>query len=78
MNGNIVACSHGCQAFVDTGTSLIYGPTDLVTNINKLMNARLENSEVKGHATRSLPVSPHDKDSLAQPLSFSLTVCSFM
>ena len=78
MNRSIVACSHGCQAFVDTGTSLIYGSTDLVTNINKLLNARLEDSEVKGHATGSLPVSPHNKDSLGQPLSFSLTVCSFM
>uniref|UniRef100_G3X7I3 Peptidase A1 domain-containing protein n=1 Tax=Bos taurus TaxID=9913 RepID=G3X7I3_BOVIN len=57
MNGNIVACSHGCQAFVDTGTSLIYGPTDLVTNINKLMNARLENSEyaVLCDAVKTLP-----------------------
>uniref|UniRef100_A0A8C2RZP2 Peptidase A1 domain-containing protein n=1 Tax=Capra hircus TaxID=9925 RepID=A0A8C2RZP2_CAPHI len=57
MNRSIVACSHGCQAFVDTGTSLIYGSTDLVTNINKLLNARLEDSEyaVSCDAVKTLP-----------------------
>ncbi|XP_011957334.2 LOW QUALITY PROTEIN: pregnancy-associated glycoprotein 2-like [Ovis aries] len=57
MNGSIVACSHGCQAFVDTGTSLIYSSTDLVTNINKLLNARLEDSEyaVSCDAVKTLP-----------------------
>ena len=78
MNGKVVACSRGCQAFLDTGSALIYGSTEMVTNIHKLMNARPEGSEVKGHATGSLPVSPHNKDPLGQPLSFSLTVCGFM
>ena len=57
---------------------MIHGPTRLVTNIHKLMNAKPKDSEVKGHATGSLPVSPHNKDPLGQPLSFSLTVCGFM
>ena len=78
MNGKVVACSHGCHATLNTGTSMIYGPTEWVTNIHKLMNAKLQDSEVKGHATGSLPVSPHNKDPLGQLLSFSLTVCGFL
>nr|XP_005896216.1 PREDICTED: pregnancy-associated glycoprotein 2 [Bos mutus] len=70
MNGNIVACSHGCQAFVDTGTSLIYGPTDLVTNINKLMNARLENSEyaISCDAAKTLPPVIFNINGIEYPL----------
>uniref|UniRef100_A0A8C6E2A5 Peptidase A1 domain-containing protein n=1 Tax=Moschus moschiferus TaxID=68415 RepID=A0A8C6E2A5_MOSMO len=57
MNGNVVACSRGCQALVDTGTSLIYGSTDEANNINKLLNAHLDNSEyvVSCDAMRTLP-----------------------
>uniref|UniRef100_A0A4W2FB22 Pregnancy-associated glycoprotein 2-like n=1 Tax=Bos indicus x Bos taurus TaxID=30522 RepID=A0A4W2FB22_BOBOX len=57
MNGTVTACSCGCEALLDTGTSMIYGPTKLVTNIHKLMNARLENSEyvVSCDAVKTLP-----------------------
>ncbi|XP_055270955.1 pregnancy-associated glycoprotein 2-like [Moschus berezovskii] len=57
MNGNVVACSRGCQALVDTGTSLIYGSTDEANNINKLLNAHVDNSEyvVSCDALRTLP-----------------------
>ncbi|KAB0337672.1 hypothetical protein FD754_025054, partial [Muntiacus muntjak] len=37
MNGEVVACSRGCQAFVDTGSASIYGPKEMVTNIHKVM-----------------------------------------
>ncbi|KAK1801411.1 hypothetical protein P4O66_023083 [Electrophorus voltai] len=39
INGQIVACSGGCQAIVDTGTSLIVGPTSDISNINAWLGA---------------------------------------
>ncbi|XP_043307699.1 pregnancy-associated glycoprotein 2-like [Cervus canadensis] len=57
MNGEVVACSRGCQAFVNTGVPSIYGPKEMVTNIHKLMNARPEGSEyvVSCDAVNTLP-----------------------
>ncbi|XP_023689411.2 pepsin A-like [Paramormyrops kingsleyae] len=39
VNGNIVACAGGCQAIVDTGTSLIVGPSTDIANINSWVGA---------------------------------------
>ena len=72
MEGQIVACSGGCEALVDTGASSILGPRRLVDNILRFLGAKPRGSEVKGHAPGSFPVSTHNKDLQGQPLSLSL------
>ncbi|XP_024430173.2 pepsin A [Desmodus rotundus] len=39
MNGEAIACSGGCQAIVDTGTSLLTGPTNAIANIQGYIGA---------------------------------------
>ena len=51
MNGKVIGCEHGCEALVDTGTSLIHGPAGPVSNIQKFIHAVPYDSEVKGHDT---------------------------
>ena len=62
MKRKVIACSGSCKAFVDIRTSLILGPRRLVNNIQKLIGATPRDSEVKGQAPGSLPVSTHKKD----------------
>ncbi|XP_014648361.1 PREDICTED: pepsin II-1-like isoform X1 [Ceratotherium simum simum] len=42
MNGETIACSGGCQAVVDTGTSLLAGPTSAIDNIQSDIGAKVD------------------------------------
>ena len=72
MKRKVIACSDGCEALVDTGTTHTEGPGRLVSNIQKLIGARLRGSKVKGHAPGLLPVSKHNKELQGQSLTLSL------
>ena len=72
MKRKIIAFSDGCEALVDTGTSHIEAPGRLVSNIQKLIGARLWGFKVKGHAPGLLPVSKHNKELQGQSLTLSL------
>ena len=72
MRREVIACSDGCDALVDTGASFIHGPGRLVDNIQKLICATPRGSKVKGHTPGSLSVSTNNKDLQGQPLTLSL------
>uniref|UniRef100_UPI00398F36E1 pepsin A-like n=1 Tax=Pristiophorus japonicus TaxID=55135 RepID=UPI00398F36E1 len=39
INGQVVACEYGCPAIVDTGTSLLVGPSSYISNIQQGIGA---------------------------------------
>ena len=68
----VIACSDGCDALLDTGASFIHGPGRLIDNVQKLIGTMPQGSMVKAHAPGSLPVSTHNKELQGQPLILSL------
>ncbi|XP_069486078.1 pepsin A-like [Ambystoma mexicanum] len=58
INGATVACNAGCSAIVDTGTSLLSGPTSAVTSIQKAVGATLTSSGQYSVKCCSLPDMP--------------------
>ncbi|XDA87659.1 hypothetical protein R6Z07F_017336 [Ovis aries] len=57
MKRKVIACSGGCNALVDTGSSEIVGPSTLVKNILKIIGAKPRDSEyyVSCSSVNSLP-----------------------
>ncbi|KAJ1066107.1 hypothetical protein K5549_017836, partial [Capra hircus] len=57
MRREVIACSGGCEAVVDTGVSMIKGPGILVDNIQELIGARPRGSKhyVSCSAVNTLP-----------------------
>uniref|UniRef100_A0A4W2DTR5 Peptidase A1 domain-containing protein n=1 Tax=Bos indicus x Bos taurus TaxID=30522 RepID=A0A4W2DTR5_BOBOX len=57
MKRKVIACSGGCHAIFDTGTSAIEGPSTLINNIQKLIGATPRSSKhyVSCSAVNTLP-----------------------
>ncbi|XP_057584195.1 pregnancy-associated glycoprotein 2-like [Hippopotamus amphibius kiboko] len=55
MKEMVVGCFNGCQAILDTGTSMLVGPTRLITTIQKLINATPFGEEVPCSSISQLP-----------------------
>ncbi|KAI4529985.1 hypothetical protein MG293_019841 [Ovis ammon polii] len=74
MKREVIACSDGCEAFVDTGTSHIVGPRRLVNNIQKLIGATHWRSKhyVSCSVVNTLPSIIFTINGINYPVSSSL------
>uniref|UniRef100_A0A8C8RPK3 pepsin A n=1 Tax=Pelusios castaneus TaxID=367368 RepID=A0A8C8RPK3_9SAUR len=55
INGQTVACSGGCQAIIDTGTSLLFGPSTGVSNIQSYIGGSDGSVRISCSSVSSLP-----------------------
>ncbi|XP_054581384.1 pepsin F-like [Eptesicus fuscus] len=74
MDSKVVACADSCQAFMDTGTSLVIGPTNSVLNILRNISAQNTSTSwyvVSCEAIHSLPDIVFTINGVAYPVPAS-------
>ncbi|KAG8430873.1 hypothetical protein GDO86_019830 [Hymenochirus boettgeri] len=71
INGEVVFCSGGCQAIVDTGTSMITGPSSDIVQLQNIIEATAENGdyEVVCSNLNQMPVVSFTINGLAYTLT---------
>ena len=71
--GEVIGCPSGCSAIVDTGTSMLLGPSKEVAKIHSLINAKHVEKEVEYQVTGSLWGSSQERSAEPTTLPLSLT-----